>query len=285
MYLAMNFYIEASDLEEDEDYYAVITKEYADDRQDLVVTIQDEDWQKYDSDTYRVTLTKIAAKEMADRVTVVIYNDEDEQVSKTWIDSVRDYTMRGIDDQMAEEDINEELMAVYVELLNYGAAAQEVFEYNVDDPANNELTEAHLAYGLDNVQMDDFRVSEGAFVGTSLTLESNILMNFYFSIDPADYTGLKAVATYTDHYGNDKETTFYGDDFSKFNSTTWGVTVDTLVVADCREFVTVEVYDADGNLLASATDSVESYAARRGEADALSIAIMTFATAAYNTFH
>ena len=283
--LSMNFYIETADLEFGEDYYAVITKDYADGREDYTLEIQDEDWQEYNSSLYRITMNKIAAKEMADKITVVIYNDEDEQVSKTWVDSVRAYTMRGIEGQMEEEEPNEELMAVYVEMLNYGAAAQETFDYNVEDLANNELTDAHLEYGLSKVQVNDFRVSEGAFYGSSLTLESNILLNFYFTINPADYEGLEAVATYTDHYGDDHEVIFDEDDFNKYNSTTWSLTLDTLVVADCRESVTVVVCDADGEKLASVTDSIESYAARMGENDPMSIAIMTFAVAAYNNFH
>ena len=282
--LAMNFYIEVADIEPTEDYYAVITKERAN-GEDLVVTIQDEDWQKYSSSLYRVSLDKIAAKEMADDVTVVVYNDEGEAVSKVWEDSVRKYAMRMLKGEEANETPNAELLALYVEILNYGAAAQEHFDYNANDLANKQLTDAQKAYGLANVEMKDSQVKGEGYYGTSLTLESNILMNFYFNNIPADHDDMYAIATYTDHYGEEKKIRIEGEAFEQYNSTTWKVTVAGLVVADCRQLVDVKVYDSENAMIASAVDSIESYTARKNGDGPLFIAIMKFAVAAYNTFH
>ena len=282
--LAMNFYIEVADIDPAEDYYAVITKESAN-GEDLVVTIQDVNWQKYSSNLYRVSLDKIAAKEMADEVTVVIYNDIDEQVSKTWVDSVRDYTMRMLEKEEGKDDPNEEQLALYVEMLNYGAAAQDHFDYNEDDPANNELTAAQKEYGLGTVEMEDFRVEGAGYVGTNLTLESNILMNFFFNNIPAEHDDMYAIATYTDHYGEAKQIKVEGEDFVKHNSTTWKISVSGLVIADCRQLVDVKVYNSENEVIASAVDSIESYTARMDGDGPLFIAIMKFAVAAYNTFH
>ena len=281
--LAMNFYIEPADLEFGEDYYAVITKTYAD-REDLEIIIEDDEWEEA-YNMYRVSLDKIAAKEMADEITVVIYNDEDEQVSKTWVDSVRDYTMRVLVKEEAKTTSDKELLALYVEMLNYGAAAQDHFNYNEDDLANNELTAAQQAYGLGTVEMEDFRVEGTGYVGTSLTLESNILMNFFFNNIPAEHDDMYAIATYTDHYGEAKQVKVEGENFVKHNSTIWKVSVSGLVVADCRELVSVKVYEADGDVIASVTDSIESYTARMDGDGPLYVAIMNFAVAAYNTFH
>ena len=281
--LAMNFYIEPADLEFGEDYYAVITKTYAD-REDLEIIIEDDDWDEA-YNMYRVSLDKIAAKEMADEITVVIYNDDDEQVSKTWVDSVRDYTMRVLVKEEAKTTSDKELLALYVEMLNYGAAAQDHFNYNEDDLANNELTAAQQAYGLGTVAMEDFRVEGTGYVGTSLTLESNILMNFFFNNIPAEHDDMYAIATYTDHYGEAKQVKVEGENFVKHNSTIWKVSVSGLVVADCRELVSVKVYEADGDVIASVTDSIESYTARMDGDGPLYVAIMNFAVAAYNTFH
>ena len=131
--------------------------------------------------------------------------------------------------------------------------------------------------------MEDFRVSTGGYIGTNLTLESNILLNFYFNNIPAEHDDMYAIATYTDHYGEAQVIRIEGEDFIKHNSTTWAVSLSSLVVADCREFVTVEVYEADGDMIASVVDSIESYAARM-EGD-LFVAIMSFAVAAYEYFH
>ena len=276
--LAMNFYIDPAYLPDNWNYYAVITKEYAD-RKDLVLTVEDVDWEKVDG-KYRITLDKIAAKEMADTITVAIYNDRNEAVSKVWEDSVRDYTMR-----MLNKDTNTENRTLYVEMLNYGAAAQEHFNYNVEDLANNQLTDVQKTYGLTGVAMEDSRIKGSGYVGTSLTLESNILMNFYFDTIPADHQDMYAIAAFTDHYGKVKEVRVEGKDFVQFEETTWKLSVAGLVIADCRQPVAVSVYNAEGEVIAGATDSIESYTARMDNDGPLYVAIMKFAVAAYNSFH
>ena len=282
--LAINFYIDPDYLVADEDYYAVVTKSYADGREDLELIIEDDEWEEV-YNMYRVSLDKIAAKEMADEITVVIYNDEDEQVSEIWVDSVRDYTMRMLEKEEAKDDPNEEQLALYVEMLNYGAAAQVHFNYNEDDLANNELTTAQKAYGLSNVKMEDFRVKGIGYVGTNLTLESNILMNFFFNNIPAEHDDMYAIATYTDHYGEAKQIKVEGEDFVQHNSTTWKISVAGLVIADCRKLVTLQICEADGDVITSVTDSIESYTARMDGDGPLYVAIMNFAVAAYNSFH
>ena len=271
--LAMNFYIDPEGLVYGEDYYAVITKSYAD-RNDLVVKIPSSAWvEAYDM--FRVTLDKVAA----------VYNANDKLISNVWEDSVQDYTMRNLEKEAAKADANKELLALYVEMLNYGAAAQTHFEYNASNLANNELTAAQKAFGLSNVEMKDSRVPGTGYVGTNLTLESNILMNFFFNTIPAEHDAVYAIASYTDHYGKAKEVKIAGKDFVKFNSTTWKVSVAGLVVADCRQPVEVKVYDASGAVIASVTDSIESYTARMNGDGPLYVAIMKFAIAAYNYFH
>ena len=281
--LAMNFYIDPEGLVYGEDYYAVITKSYAD-RNDLVVKIPSSAWvEAYDM--FRVTLDKVAAKEMADKITVAVYNANDKLISNVWEDSVQDYTMRNLEKEAAKADANKELLALYVEMLNYGAAAQTHFDYNAGNLANDELTAAQKALGLSNVEMKDSRVPGTGYVGSSLTLESNILMNFFFNTIPAEHDDMYAIASYTDHYGKAKEVKIAGKDFVKFNSTTWKVSVAGLVVADCRQPVEVKVYDASGAVIASVTDSIESYTARMNGDGPLYVAIMKFAIAAYNYFH
>ena len=96
--------------------------------------------------------------------------------------------------------------------------------------------------------------------------------------------GLQEIS-FTDHYGKAKEVKIAGKDFVKFNSTTWKVSVAGLVVADCRQPVEVKVYDASDAVIASVTDSIESYTARMNGDGPLYVAIMKFAVAAYNYFH
>ena len=281
--LSMNFYIDPADLTEGEGYYAVITKAYVD-QEDLEVVIEDDQWESA-YNMYRITLDKIAAKEMADEISVVIYNDEGKAVSQPWNDSVRDYTMRMLETEEAKEEPNMNQLALYVEMLNYGAAAQRHFKYNVSDLANNQMTNTQRAYGLDEVEMHDGRDIGIGYVGTSLTLESNILMNFYFNTIPAEHDDIYASVNYRDHYGNLKNIRIEGKDFVQYDDTTWKVPVEGLVVADCREMISIYLYDAEGRTVANARDSIESYTARMDSDGPLYVAIMKFGVAAYNSFH
>jgi hypothetical protein len=50
------------------------------------------------------------------------------------------------------------------------------------------------------------------------------------------------------------------------------------------EMITCKVFDKDGNEVASATDSVESYIARMSETDEIFESVMKFVVSAYNYF-
>ena len=63
------------------------------------------------------------------------------------------------------------------------------------------------------------------------------------------------------------------------------VCVDQMVVADGRMPVTVTVYNADGTVHATATDSMESYIARMSSQHAVYEMILKFSDSAYNYFH
>ena len=94
-----------------------------------------------------------------------------------------------------------------------------------------------------------------------------------------------AIVRFTDHKGNAHETRIEGSAFAEYNSTTYGVTVEDLVVADGDQLVTVTVYDAAGRAVASASDSVNSYAARQQGKDALYEMVAKFTASAYTYLH
>jgi len=95
-----------------------------------------------------------------------------------------------------------------------------------------------------------------------------------------------AIATYTNHYGDSKVIRVEGEEFLQDpKDGCWYIPVEGLVVADCRQLVTVRVYDGSNNVIAMAKDSVSSYIARISDASPLYVAIMKFAISAYNSFH
>ena len=104
---------------------------------------------------------------------------------------------------------------------------------------------------------------------------------------------MRAEYSFVDHYGQQVTGTVNGSEFMT-DDTTPGmiVVVNKQVLADAREEVTVNVYNAEGELVASATDSVESYVNRnadnpnmKAEEKDLHQKIMRFANSAYNFFH
>ena len=259
--LSMNFVVDADYLVGD-GHYAVITRTYADDTTDTV-TCQRADWVSYDGkeNQWYFTYENIAAKEMTDVLTVVIYNSNNEAVSNEWIDSPRDYCMRAIEDEEAGQKDPEKL-ALYVDMLNYGAAAQDYFDYDTEDLANKELTDAQKAYATtDEISVTSKQVTPGGgYKGGSLTLFNEIRLNFVFYNDVIS-TDMYAVATYIDHYGDSKSVRIEGKDFKAESNKALLISVTGMAVADYDQAVTCTVYDGEDVVIA-ATDSVASYVLR-----------------------
>ena len=69
------------------------------------------------------------------------------------------------------------------------------------------------------------------------------------------------------------------EEFEQYNGNIYKIPVDDIALAESFELVTVTVYNADGTVHGTATDSVESYIARSAASD-LNEAIMKFAASA-----
>lgn len=276
--LAMNFWIRKADIQGG-DYSAVITKSYADGRDDVVKTIGFADWQDYNDSYYRVSFSGIAAKEMSDRVTVQIFRTDGTPASYLYTDSVREYAM-----DMLKYYRSGKLATALVDMLNYGAAAQKQFAYNTADLANNQLSAAQQALATASITPEDHAVSGTLHVGTSLILESSIVLNIYFTGVTDD---MYAVATFTNHYGKEKNQTIPYSDFTYREGYGHAVPVSALVVADGKQIVTCTLYDGNGQEVGSCQDSVESYiyAMQNADANGLYAATLKFVTSAYAYFH
>ena len=75
---------------------------------------------------------------------------------------------------------NAKTKTLLVDMLNYGAAAQENFKYNTSDLANAKLTDAQKALATAAVTCTDGRVKGENYYGSNLSLEEKILLNVYF---------------------------------------------------------------------------------------------------------
>lgn len=285
--LSMNFVVDADYLVGD-GHYAVITRTYPGGSTDTVTCYQ-AGWNSYDeaANLWYFTYENIAAKEMTDVITVMIYDAQGNEVSTLWTDSPRDYCMRAIRDEEASTKDAEKL-AMYVDMLNYGAAAQTYFDgYHLDDLANSLLTDAQKAYATaDGLTVESCQKSDSpSYLGNSLTLVKEIRLNFAFKTDTVT-RDMYAIATYTDHNNQSHEIKILGSDFLSQGEGILLVSVTGMAVADYDRPVTCTVFSGETEI-AEATDSVASYIIRAtvAEAHPLFDAILKFGYSAYHALH
>ena len=188
---------------------------------------------------------------MSDAISVTVYSNDGTQISVTRNEGIRDYCMRVFASQTAE------VQKLFVDMLNYGAAAQVQFTYNVDDLANALLSDEQKALATGEISYENTRVATANFVGTNFDLENSILLNYYFNNITTD---MKARVTFTDFRGVEHEVIIDGSEFIK-NGSAYQINISETVVADGRCGITCEILDGE-TVVESVTDSMESYVAR-----------------------
>ena len=248
--------------------YAVIEKQWADGAttQKVIPATQ---WDAVDN-YYAIVYDNLAAKEMADQFCVTIYNAENVAISNVWNDSVRDYVDRAYKNQSAEGK------TMMVDMLNYGTAAQLYFGYGTEDLANNQLTDEQKASGTSATPAMENKVVVGAhYTASRFILKSSIQVQVGFEGLTED---MYAVYTYDDCRGLNRQYRIEGEDFVVVSGKLAGVELSKLVYADARCMVSVTVYNADGTVYGTATDSIES-CAYRSSGD-LFVELMKFADSA-----
>lgn len=250
--LDMFYYVKTADLR-GTDYYAVVTRTYADGKADDVRTIPYDEWEIYDTKgtLIRFGYDKLAAKEMTDEMYVTVYHGDGTPASYEWVDSIQMYSQRQLKPTACTE-----LKRVIVDMLNYGTEAQHEFGYNEEDLANAIVGE-YAEFASGDVDHADSRIQGENYVGTSVVTKSRLILTFYFENITRDTT---AYISYTDHYGNAETLEVPGSEYYA-RGNLLGVDVTGMAVADGRCLVTCEVKDGD-TVVASASDSIESYAHR-----------------------
>ena len=224
---------------------------------------------------------RIAAKEMSDQITVVLYDDTTGMpVSEPYTRSVRDYAAAALEDPNSTQL----LKTMVVDMLNYGAEAQAFFNYRTDDPANAHLTQDDLLLASPDVEAKNIQERKENFYGANLGLEDRILFNVFFVGVTKD---MYAKIEFTDHTGAEKQTVVENKDIALYKEDIYKIAVDEVAVADLRSPITVTVHRGDGSVYGRVTDSVESYIARSSgtEMEALDRAIMRFGFSAYQYLH
>ena len=263
------------------DYTAYITQKLADGTE-RVTELAMADWKTMGS--YHKISARIAAKEMSDELHIEIRDAEGYVYNEAYFTSVRGYADRA----MNLESTTEYVRIMMVDMLNYGASAQNHFKYNTSDLANSELTEEERALATGEVTCTNNQVKDDTIYGANLSLEDSILLNvFFMGLKGKDISAMYAMVTFTGYDDVSHEIRVEGSEFEKYGTSgdIYKVVVDDIVLADAKQLVTVTVYNADGTTYGAASDSVESYVARvanTGDPNGLYANIMKFATSAYN---
>ena len=272
--LDMLFLINKADVTET-DCYATIRKVNAG-KDDTVKTIQFSEWYTY-GPYYLLQYDELTAMEMNDKFYVQVFHADGTPASEAYEDSVADYALRGFN------ELPEAEKRLSVDLLFYGAAAQKTFGYDVEHLVSDRMTDAQKAYGTVSVSGENKREDKAYphYAGTSLDLQSRIQFYLFFNDVPRDGY---AKISFTNHNGTKVESTVAGSDSLVASATMSVIVVNELTIPDARKLVTCEVYDKDGNLLDSVTDSIESYVFR-GTTGEIDEAVLKFADSAYNYFH
>ncbi len=208
---------------------------------------------------YRATFTGMNAKEMGDEFTATLYavrTDGTIYYSESVTASVKSFLMAKLNDVNS----GAELKTLAVDMLNYGAAAQLYFGYNVDSLANADLTAAQKALGTKTAPkaVDNSAVSgEGTSLAASVTVESKVNLYVTCKYETADASNVKFVikdaltgdvlaeSAPTKHIANKAVQCKY----------------DNVGAKQMRQLLTIEVYDGDTLVSKTLTWSVESYVA------------------------
>ena len=263
--------------------YAIVTKNYADGRGNVVVKIDSSEWVQTtigSTSYYYLTFSDISAKEMSDNIYVTIYGSDGKPFSVEFCESVQSYIERCVGNYSEDTTEHQLVRTMLVDMLNYGSAAQAYFDYGTDKLANVNANQDYATTDL--TACSDGREAGTNFAGSRLELTNSINLQVAFNGLQSD---MYAVVAFTNHRGKVISTTVSPDSTNSYFS------IDDIVVADGRQPVTVTVYDSNGNVYGTVKDGVASYVARTMEQTGTSALcdlcekIMMFSDSAYAYLH
>lgn len=268
--ISINFYVPKKNVEGYENPYLLCTKQIYDKKGSLVGTEELKlTGRRENGDNWVYTYTGIAAKEMGSLVTATVHGTKDgkEYTGKSLEYSVKQYAYN----KLKADTTDDKFKTMLVDMLNYGAAAQEYWGYNPKNLVNAELTDEQKTHATqtDPALTDNRAVSGTAngleLKGITLLMQEKIAIKYYFT--HKNYTGkmsdLTMKVTYVDSNGQTQTCEITGDKFTT-NGDSYAVVFDELNPTQLHTVCTAEVFDKDGKKVSqTVTYSAESYAARK----------------------
>ncbi len=221
---------------------------------------------------YYFTLTGLTAIQMNDSISSILYGTKEGQPYYSPVDeySIAAYAYS----QMNNPDRSHSLKTLCADLLRYGAKAQIFKAYRTDSLADGSMTELHKSYlsdmesvsfGNTNKVLNDLPNAPIQWAGKSLNLESKVALKFVFK--SAGYTGdlskLSLKVLYADIQGNPKTLSIPNPRLYNPDSKLYAFTLDSLLAAELRAVVSVQIYEGNTPLSPTLQYSADTYGNNR----------------------
>jgi hypothetical protein len=243
---------------------------------------------------YYFTVTGLTAIHMNDRIRSVLYGTKDGQPYYSPVDdyAVADYAYAVLNMSSGDGEVK----TLCADLLRYGAKAQIYKNYRTDALADAKMTEVQKAYlsdleavtfGNNNRILADVENATVTWAGKTLNLDSKVELKFVFN--PAKYTGdlndLTLRVSYQDIEGQTKSFTVENAELYSASMGVYAFTVDTLLAAELRAVVSVQVYEGDTPVSCTLQFSADTYGNnQKGDLLTLCKAMLAYSDAAKAQF-
>ncbi len=297
--IGMKIYVKEEVLEGYDDPYVLIEKMYGD--KVIYETAKLDPTANVTAGGYDCKVfyyTDLSSKEMSATVRMTLYGTKDGELTRG---EIRDYGILTYAKNTLQKTTDENLKTLLVDMLNYGAQAQDYFDYHEEFLANSTLTEEEKAYAtvtepeLSSALIPDDPKIPGSgsygfsIAGASLVLKDKVELNFFITVKEGSLEGKKMVIIYEDAAGNAVKTEIGSESFVLDKSGLYKVNFDGLRAKDMRVPVTCWVEDEAGERMSNAlTYSIESYAASKVSNETLKpllLDMMRYGDSAQNYFN
>jgi len=162
--------------------------------------------------------------------------------------------------KLSAESSSDELKALLVDILNYGAAAQVAVGYNTDNLANANLSDEQKAIGdvtadASSTQTEGMEAPEALWVSAGLLLNDKVVIRFAFEAENAEGLSVKVVLN-----GNEYTVSQFVPVAGAENR--YYVYIEGLNATQLRDIVSVTVMRGEDAVSETLTYSVEVYATK-----------------------
>lgn len=208
-------------------------------------------------DYYVFSYDEISPQSVRNTIAATVYATYEGEVVEG---KTLEYSIKKYCDALIASSSDARVRALVVDLLNYGAAAQNYAGVRVNNLANRDLSSEQLGWGTTaDVTVNNYleeRGEEGtvAWEGASLVLDDAVIVNLQFCAQSKENLVVKV----TD--GTNTLAEISGDDIKSVDSDSFAVSFDKLNAKNMRRLIYVTVYDGETAVSNELVYSVESYA-------------------------